>query len=162
MVQPRPLLATGYTTTATLTYTYDPLNRLKNADYNDGAYFHYKYDAAGNRTTETALGGAAKTYTYDAANRLASVDGVSYTWDNNGNLLSDGVNAYTYDHANRLKAVSHPGSAVSYGYNGLGDRVQQIVNSATTNYTLNQGGLPSRARRARSTSWGMRWAACAS
>ncbi len=90
----------------------------------------------GNRLTETALGGAAKTYTYDAANRLTSADGVSYTWDNNGNLLDDGAHTYTYDHANRLKAVSNQQSAVSYGYNGLGDRLQQTANSVTTSYTL--------------------------
>ena len=35
-------------------------------------------------------------YGYDIANRLTSVDSVTYTWDNNGNLLSDGVFTYTY------------------------------------------------------------------
>jgi len=29
------------------------------------------------------------------ANRLTDVGGVTYTWDNNGNLLNDGVNTYT-------------------------------------------------------------------
>lgn len=45
-------------------------------------------------------------YNYDIANRLADVDGVAYVYDDNGNLLNDGVNTYTYDPANRLKAVS--------------------------------------------------------
>jgi hypothetical protein len=31
-------------------------------------------------------------YVYDDANRLTSLNGVTYTWDNNGNLLNDGVN----------------------------------------------------------------------
>jgi len=39
------------------------------------------------------------------------VDGVTYTWDNNGNLLDDGVNTYTYDHANRLTGVTGTGLA---------------------------------------------------
>ncbi len=30
------------------------------------------------------------------------MDGVTYTYDDNGNLLSDGVYSYTYDVANRL------------------------------------------------------------
>jgi YD repeat-containing protein len=85
------------------------------------------------------LGGisSSDTYTYDVANRLASVDGVNYTWDNNGNLLNDGVNEYTYDSANRLIAVSSgQGVESSYTYNGLGDRLSRTVNSVTMNYTL--------------------------
>ena len=65
-----------------------------------------------------------------------TVDGVTYTWDDNGNLLSDGVNSYSYDHANRLKAVSGPSSLYAFAYNGLGDRVSQTVGITTTNYTL--------------------------
>ncbi len=134
--QPALIGAQSLVVSTTITYTYDPLNRLKNADYNDGTYFHYTYDAVGNRLTETALGGAAKTYTYDAANRLTSADGVSYTWDNNGNLLDDSAHTYTYDHANRLAGVQGTGTQVTFGYNGLGDRLQQTANSVTTSYTV--------------------------
>jgi len=35
------------------------------------------------------------------------VNGVSYTWDNNGNLTSDGTNTYTYDYANRLVSLTN-------------------------------------------------------
>jgi len=72
---------------------------------------------------------------YDDANRLTSAGGVTYTWDANGNLLSDGIKTYTYDSANRLKAVSGQQLAVSYGYNGLGDRLQETLNGRTTNFT---------------------------
>ena len=75
-------------------------------------------------------------YTYDTANRLTSVNGVTYTWDNNGNLLSDGMNTYTHDHANCLATASGGGNTVGYNYNGLGDRVRQTVNGVTTSYTL--------------------------
>jgi uncharacterized protein RhaS with RHS repeats len=64
------------------------------------------------------------------------VGGVTYTWDDNGNLLNDGVNTYTYDATNRLTAVSGPALSTSYGYNGLGDHLQQTVDSVTTNHTL--------------------------
>ena len=44
----------GYTaTTTTITYTYDPLNRLTEAEYSDGKSFAFAYDAAGNRTVYT-------------------------------------------------------------------------------------------------------------
>ncbi len=81
---------------------------------------------------------------------------MTYTWDNNGNLLSDGANTYTYDHANRLKSVVGSSTTSSFGYrcNGLSsdpwgiigcqsDRVSQTVDGVTTNYTLDQAaGLP--------------------
>ena len=106
----------------TITYAYDPLGRLISANYGDGNYFVYTYDAVGNRLTETTQFGTT-TYTYDNANRLATVNAVSYTWDDNGNLLSDGVSTYTYDHANRLRSVTTGGTTYTYAYNGLGDRV---------------------------------------
>ncbi len=31
---------------------------------------------------------------YDNANRMTKAGGVTYTWDNNGNLLNDGGAAY--------------------------------------------------------------------
>jgi RHS repeat-associated protein len=122
-------------------YTYDPLGRLRRADYGNGVQFDYSYDAAGNRTQhEYTLCPRCPThvvtYAYDIAQRLTGVNGVSYIWDSNGNLLNDGVNTYTYNHANRLTAVSGPSSAVSFGYNGLGDRLQQIAGGVTTRYAL--------------------------
>ena len=39
--------------TTNIAYDYDPLYRLTAADYNGGTtYFHYTYDAVGNRLTE--------------------------------------------------------------------------------------------------------------
>jgi hypothetical protein len=58
----------------------------------------------GNRLAEVSNSGTVN-YAYDIANRLTSVNGVTYTWDNNGNLLSDGASTNTYTHANRLAAV---------------------------------------------------------
>ncbi len=123
----------------TINYDYDPLYRLTEANYSNGDYYHYGYDEVGNRLTqETLLGGLPSTtaYLYDDANRLTSVNGVTYTWDDNGNLLSDGVNTYDYDSANRLKSVSGQSTVSSYHYSGLGDRLSQTVNGVTTNYTL--------------------------
>jgi len=108
------------------------LYRLTSADYLTGDFYHYTYDAVGNRLSEeTQL--ATKNYVYDEANSLASVDGVNYTFDDNGNLLSDGTSNYAYDSANRLISVN---GTSSYRYNGLGDRLQQTVNSQTTTYVL--------------------------
>ncbi len=82
-----------------ISYTYDALNRLTAADYDTGTYFHYEYDAVGNRLEEAKRldplqQEVVTASVYDDANRLTSVGGVSYTWDANGNLLADGVKTY--------------------------------------------------------------------
>jgi RHS repeat-associated protein len=116
----------------TIDYTYDPLYRLSAADYSTGDFYHYAYDSVGNRLTqENMVHGLplTDTYAYDESNRLMEVDGISYTWDANGNLLDDGSNTYTYDSANRLVDLN---GTTSYAYNGLGDRLTQNG----THYTL--------------------------
>jgi hypothetical protein len=54
------------------------LNRVKEANYSNGDYYHYTYDAVGNRLSqESRIAGNITTtiYVYDKANRLTSVDG---------------------------------------------------------------------------------------
>ncbi|HEU0291238.1 MAG TPA: RHS repeat-associated core domain-containing protein [Anaerolineales bacterium] len=113
-------------------------------------YYHYTYDAVGNRETQqkSVLGFVTNdTYVYDDANRLTSVNGVTYAWDNNGNLKKDSVNAYEYDFANRLvktcqdtssNGICDTGETVlaSYVYNGLNDRLQETVSGVTTTFTM--------------------------
>ncbi len=123
-------------TDVTIDYTYDPLYRLTAADYSTGEFFHYTYDAVGNRLTQgTEVG--TNSYTYDIANRLISLDGVDYLWDDNGNLLSDGTSTYSYDPANRLRTVDQGGTSYTFLYDGLGNRVAQIVSDGNSfDYTL--------------------------
>ena len=126
--------------TTVITYTYDPLDRLVGADYSDGRYVHYEYDAVGNRVYQE-MNGSTTDYYYDNANRLYQVinwehGNYDYTWDNNGNLLSDGVYTYSYNNANRLVGVSGAALAANYSFNGLGDRLRQTANSVTTEYAL--------------------------
>ncbi len=72
------------------------------------------------------------------------MNGVNYTWDDNGNLLSDGTNTYAYDQANRLRTIVQGANTYTFAYNGLGDRLSQTANSATTQYVND----PSTALRA--------------
>ena len=128
---PEPIVKT----TTTIDYTYDPLYRLTAADYSTGEYFHYTYDAIGNRLLQETHE-QTSTYAYDAANRLVSVDGVGYSWDNKGNLLSDSDRTYAYDHAGRLTSVVMGDDTYGFSYSGLGDRLRQTVNGVPQNYGL--------------------------
>ncbi|MBC7250155.1 MAG: PKD domain-containing protein [Anaerolineae bacterium] len=121
--------------TRVISYTYDPLYRLTSAEYSTGESFQYVYDAVGNRLAMTTSNGST-SYEYDAANRLTNVDGVPYTWDNNGNLLSDGTRTFQYDYANRLVQVVSGTLTTEFTYNGDGHRVAKTVNGTQTRYTL--------------------------
>jgi YD repeat-containing protein len=71
------------TTHRVISYTYDSIYRLTDADYSTGGFYQYAYGAVGNRLSLTTTVGVVN-YQYDAANRLTSVNGQAYTWDDNG------------------------------------------------------------------------------
>jgi RHS repeat-associated protein len=119
----------------TTTYSYDALYRLASVTYPDQSWTNYTYDPVGNRLTMVSPGKTVN-YAYDAADRLTAVGTQVYNWDNNGNLLSDGLRTYRYDDANRLTQARQGTSTTSYAYNGDGDRMSQTVNGTVTNYKL--------------------------
>jgi RHS repeat-associated protein len=123
----------------TIDYGYDALNRLTSATYATGSSYAYGFDKVGNRTSQT-VGGATTTNQYDAADRLTSANGVAYSWDDNGNLLSDGVNSYSYDFANRLTGVTQGTNSFAFNYDGLDNRYRQTVNGQSTTDTLDLAG----------------------
>jgi len=96
-------------------YTYDPLNRLTQASYNDGSYYAYTYDAVGNRLTETTEK-TTNTYTYMANNWLSTVNNKHYSYDGDGNLRYDGNLNYNYDSADRLTQVIDNKAISEYDY----------------------------------------------
>jgi len=138
-----PLDAPLITTHRVISYTSDTLYRLITATYSSGEYYHYTHpstllrtgDAVGNRERLTTHAGVVN-YQYDDANRLTSVNGQAYTWDDNGNLLNDGTRSYSYDHANRLTQVVSGTLTTGFTYNGAGDRVAKTVDGVTTDYVL--------------------------
>jgi RHS repeat-associated protein len=95
-------LVTNYTgQEGTLTYSYDAVGQLTGVS---GAHSEsYSYDLNGNRTMSS--------YTTSGGNRLTSDGTYSYTYDNEGNVLtktriSDGQKTdYTWDYRNRLADV---------------------------------------------------------
>jgi len=116
-------------------YAYDALNRLTETrdGTTDALLQGYGYDATGNRTSATD-GGVNTAYTLAAnSHRLTDVGGVARAYDSVGSTTSIGGAAreFVYSDANRMSAVKQGGViAMSYAYNGKGERVRRS-NSTT-------------------------------
>ena len=119
-------------------YYYDGAYRLRRADYPTGAPFNgrtdsWLYDAIGNRTSAT-VGGTAFPYTY-----LHSIDQNGGTSPlNNQQLQSDGTNSYTYDNNGNL-ITRAGGSALSLSWD-FEDRLAGLTGSVTASYVYDAYG----------------------
>jgi uncharacterized protein RhaS with RHS repeats len=80
-----------------------------------------------------ALPAPLTSATYDAANRLTAWNGALLTYDDNGNLLSEGSRSYSWDARNRLTALGGLQPA-SFQYDAFGRRISKAGPSGTTDY----------------------------
>ncbi|RYE72969.1 MAG: RHS repeat protein, partial [Oxalobacteraceae bacterium] len=128
------------------TYAYDATGQLTQAVFNSSSpgissqNLRYSYDALGNRAS-TVLNGITTTYTANSLNQYTQVAGVSYQYDADGNLLSDGEKTYSYDTESRLIQVTGPEGVTQYEYDALGGRVATISNGDRSDYLLDPTGI---------------------
>ena len=122
-------------------YSYDSVSHLLSVLHQAGTNIldgaSYTYDPAGNRTSKTNyLNGVTENYTYDPLYQLASSSLGSYTYDANGNTLSDAQGrSFTWDFENRLTQVVNPGvGTTTFRYDPFGRRIQKSGPLGTTNY----------------------------
>ncbi len=123
----------------TTDYTYDSLNRLLSTTatgaINGQNYAEtYAYDAIGNIINKN---GQAYSYSgagYANPHAVTSIGAVNYTYDDNGNLLTDGtiINVWNYD--NRLTQSTIGASTINYAYDAGGQRIKYATASKTTIY----------------------------
>jgi RHS repeat-associated protein len=111
-------------------YGYDPVDRLTSATNSTQPNENYAYDGVGNRTTSHH----SASYNYQSFNRLAGTRTRTYTYDNNGNLVSQtdsaGTTIFTWNEENQLTQVALPsGLVVNYKYDGLGRRIQRTTSA---------------------------------
>ena len=86
----------------------------------------------GNRTASHL----SATYGYQPFNRLTSTASATYSYDNNGNVVSktDSLGNWTfdYDEENRLTQVNRPGGlTINDKYDGLGRRIQRTTSAGS-------------------------------
>ena len=83
------------------------------------------------------------TITVDGLNRFLSGGGVTYDYDDRGNMTADGVRSYAYDFDNRLTSVTGGGTGdVSLTYDPAGRLYQTAqVSGATTRFLYDGANL---------------------
>lgn len=130
-------------------YTYDALSRVLSLTHSSGSTVlnsqSYTYNALGNRNSYATniaqpLVTQAVTNQYDAANRLLQSGTTTYSYDNNGNRLSEvspaGTTTYRWDARNRLQTVVTPnGQTTNFLYDFLGNLISQQTTAAGINLT---------------------------
>jgi RHS repeat-associated protein len=112
---------TNYLASTTSTYGYDALYELLSVS--GGTTESYGYDPVGNRLSSAGV----PSCSYNPSNELVSSSNGSYTYDANGNTLTDAAGKqYTWDFENRLTQVVVPGTGtVSFKYDPFGRRVDK-------------------------------------
>ncbi|PYN56685.1 MAG: hypothetical protein DMD94_06785 [Candidatus Rokuibacteriota bacterium] len=125
--------------TGSRTFTYDALNRLTSASGGfggGGAHVSqsYHYDAIGNLVEKAGV-----LYTYGDPLHPSAVtsrtDGLAYTYDANGNMVTGGGRALVWDPDNRLSAVTvGGGTSVTFAYDPNGVRVRKATSAGVTRY----------------------------
>ena len=119
-----------------VTYGFDADSRVSSISYQNASQnlgnLSYAYDPIGRRTqvngslAKVAMPQPMATATYDASNELINWNGTSVTYDNNGNVLSDGTNTFVWDAKNRLQSINGAG----FAYDALGRRVKNAAGHA--------------------------------
>ncbi len=128
-----------------VSYIYDDLYRLTEENVTDpvlgNEVISYTYDSFGNRLEKTDSSGTV-SYSYDDNDRLISEGNVTYTYDDNGNMLtkSDGTDTvfYNYDYENRLVFMQGPDGTTEYAYDADGIRVRSVTDGVVTNYLVDK------------------------
>jgi RHS repeat-associated protein len=134
----------SYPNGTSTSYTYDVASRLTTINHIGPSgiieALTYQYDPAGNRTSLTRSNAAASllpnavaSASYDAANEQIAFAGTPLTYDNNGNLTSDGVNTYVWDARNRLVKITG-GVAGQFNYDIRGRRTNKVINSVGSQF----------------------------
>ena len=123
-------------------YTYDKIYQLINADHSVMSDEHFTYDSAGNRLTSADY----SNWSYNNRNQLSSYDGVSYSYDPNGNTISktdaNGTIHYQYNYENRMIRVDLPGGGfATFKYDVKGRRTEKNVNGIVTKYLYTRNSL---------------------
>ena len=137
-------------------YGYDEANRMiglanSTAGGNVIASYSLMLDGLGNprqaihnQPIFPILSSQTNSYTYDSDNRLLSIDSQTVTHNANGDITNLGTNVYVYDFEDRLVKIPQTTTTNIFGYDGLGNRLTNIVNGQSRRFAIDRMGALSQ------------------
>ncbi|NDI36496.1 polymorphic toxin-type HINT domain-containing protein [Chengkuizengella sediminis] len=129
-------------------YSYDDHNRIQNVFDGEELLATYNYNKDSTVANTQYSTGIQSDYTYDKDLNILGlthkntqneiISQYVYTYDVNGNLLSETKNGestdYTYDKLNQLHTVFSNNELETYTYDAIGNRIEKIKGADTTTY----------------------------
>ncbi len=122
----------GYDSAKVIDFLYDDLYRLTTASTtvattSNDYIRNYAYDALGNITNKSDLGAYSYTgntgVSYANPHAVTDINGTTYSYDKNGNLLSDSTWTHGWNYNNTLASSTNGVITVDYGYDHNKQRV---------------------------------------
>ena len=118
-------------------FTYDKKYQVKSADYPNDSFFPdtiFNYDAGYNRTSIIQNNNNIINYATNVLNQYTKVNNHTFFYDNNANLINDGIKNYFYDYNNNLIKVQTKDTSVTFGYDLLERKNTRKHASSETSY----------------------------
>lgn len=122
----------------------DTVDTIQHVFSGSSVTFDYGYNAGMEATSlsvsdsnymwHPSAGGTVTYATAGNANTYPTVGGVSYSYNSNGALTSDGTWTYTYDTEQHLISGTNGSTTVSFVYDGQHRQIQKTVGSTKTRY----------------------------
>lgn len=151
------ITAYGYNRATSVYISYDESGQLKRVDSRivpENRYTStYTYDSRGNITSRNIYSytrnneissSPKETYTFTYANsgwkdQLIAVNGIEFTYDENGNVLTYGDREYSWNTGRHLESITDGDNEYRYTYDENRIRTSKTVNGKTTYYNTSGG-----------------------
>ncbi len=105
--------------------------------------YNYTYDEVGNMTS-SQNGSGTSNYTINNNNQVTAKTGVgprTFTYDNQGNEITDGSKTLNYTYDNQLKQLVNGSTTTNYAYDATGNRTDKTqTGTGATNYQYVNAG----------------------
>ena len=118
----------AFTTPDTISYSYNSRSEVIGAVSNQNSAYNYAYsfDPIGNRLTAN-LAGTSYNYTTNMLNQYTVVNSNQPTYDDDGNMLTNGSWTYTWNGENRMVQAVNGNTKLQFVYDYMGRRIEKKV-----------------------------------
>ena len=112
----------------TISYSYNSRSEVIGAVSNQNSAYNYAYnfDPIGNRLTAN-LAGTSYNYTTNMLNQYTVVNSNQPTYDDDGNMLTNGSWSYTWNGENRMVQAVNGNTKLQFAYDYMGRRIEKKV-----------------------------------